>query len=379
MINEVVRADGVTDGPLPPSPSFSHPPHNLTVGEGDEATLLCGVAALHGHKVAWVHEDSQSILTVGSLVYTQSPRLSLVTDHERSALTLDPVMAGDRGWYMCQVNTDPMISARAFLQVFVQPTIIKWSGPVLEAREGTSVTLDCEVRSHPPALVTWTRSDLQPILPASRGGPDAPMLWLEREMVGGHLGEDATLECTADAHPLPTVTWTSGNRSLHHDGIKYSTSIDSMNGDAPRQSSRQRLTLSVLEVAHADFGLYGCIVENRLGRAEATIDLYEIREQVIRGPPVHHEHDRKCKHRVRTTPAFAVSRGPVQTDSPKSEDSWFGPADHVFTQSKGIRDEGSVDSATSLFDVWLEYERSGAKEVERWRILTLIIIVILSI
>ncbi|KAA0197797.1 hypothetical protein HAZT_HAZT006094 [Hyalella azteca] len=71
-------------------------------------------------KMAWVHEDSQSILTVGSLVYTQSPRLSLVTDLERSALTLDPVTAADRGWYMCQVNTDPMISARAFLQVLGQ-------------------------------------------------------------------------------------------------------------------------------------------------------------------------------------------------------------------------------------------------------------------
>ena len=69
------------------------------------------------HQLAWVHEDSQSILTVGRQVYAQISRLTLAADHHKSALTLDPVSAADRGWYMCQVNTDPMRAARAYLQV----------------------------------------------------------------------------------------------------------------------------------------------------------------------------------------------------------------------------------------------------------------------
>ena len=68
--------------------------------------------------MAWIHEDSETILSVGRQLHTHSKRLSLAADHHTSAITITPVIPEDRGWYMCQVNTDPMKSIRSYLQVY---------------------------------------------------------------------------------------------------------------------------------------------------------------------------------------------------------------------------------------------------------------------
>ena len=34
------------------APKFIHPPHNITVVEGEEATLMCGVSSMQGYKVS---------------------------------------------------------------------------------------------------------------------------------------------------------------------------------------------------------------------------------------------------------------------------------------------------------------------------------------
>jgi hypothetical protein len=69
-------------------------------------------------QVAWVRVDTQTILSIHHNVITQNPRVSLsFNDHRSWYLQIKNVHETDRGWYMCQVNTDPMRSRQGYLQV----------------------------------------------------------------------------------------------------------------------------------------------------------------------------------------------------------------------------------------------------------------------
>jgi hypothetical protein len=69
-------------------------------------------------KVAWVRVDTQTILTIHHHIITRNQRVSLSHhDKEIWRLHIDKVDENDRGWYMCQINTDPMRSQKVFLEV----------------------------------------------------------------------------------------------------------------------------------------------------------------------------------------------------------------------------------------------------------------------
>jgi neurotrimin len=69
-------------------------------------------------QVAWVRVDTQTILSIHHNVITQNPRIVLThNDHRSWYLHIREVEESDRGWYMCQVNTDPMRSRKGYLQV----------------------------------------------------------------------------------------------------------------------------------------------------------------------------------------------------------------------------------------------------------------------
>ena len=62
--------------------------------------------------------DTQTILTIHRTVITRNPRVAL--DHNGHAkwhLHITDVGEQDRGAYMCQINTDPMIFQTGYLQV----------------------------------------------------------------------------------------------------------------------------------------------------------------------------------------------------------------------------------------------------------------------
>lgn len=69
-------------------------------------------------QVAWVRVDTQTILSIHHNLITQNPRVSLTyNDHRSWYLHIRMVEEEDRGWYMCQINTDPMRSRKGYLQV----------------------------------------------------------------------------------------------------------------------------------------------------------------------------------------------------------------------------------------------------------------------
>lgn len=69
-------------------------------------------------QVAWIHIDRQMILTIHRHVISRVPRFSVSHDGQKTwLLHVANAQAEDRGYYMCQVNTNPMISQVGYLQV----------------------------------------------------------------------------------------------------------------------------------------------------------------------------------------------------------------------------------------------------------------------
>ena len=83
--------------------------------------------------MGWVYVDTQNILTVHNNVITRNPRISLKRPASNEwILQLQRVQPNDRGWYMCQINTDPMrhrsgyfeVVGKLFLKVYVRIQIL---------------------------------------------------------------------------------------------------------------------------------------------------------------------------------------------------------------------------------------------------------------
>ena len=69
-------------------------------------------------QVAWVRVDTQTILTIYNSVITRNPRISLKRPAPNEwILQLQRVQPSDRGWYMCQINTDPMRQRSGYFEV----------------------------------------------------------------------------------------------------------------------------------------------------------------------------------------------------------------------------------------------------------------------
>lgn len=99
-------------------PRFAETIPNITVTVGRDALLGCVVDNLNKYQVAWVRVDTQTILSIHHSVISQNARISLTyNDHRSWYLHIRDVEESDRGWYMCQVNTNPMRSRQGYLQV----------------------------------------------------------------------------------------------------------------------------------------------------------------------------------------------------------------------------------------------------------------------
>jgi len=69
-------------------------------------------------QVAWLRVDTQTILTIATHVITKNHRIAVThSGHRAWSLHIRETRKTDSGWYMCQVNTDPMSSITGFLEV----------------------------------------------------------------------------------------------------------------------------------------------------------------------------------------------------------------------------------------------------------------------
>lgn len=79
---------------------------------------LSGLLLLFILQVAWLRVDTQTILTIQNHVITKNHRIGITHTEKRIwQLRIRDVKESDRGWYMCQINTDPMKSQTGYLDV----------------------------------------------------------------------------------------------------------------------------------------------------------------------------------------------------------------------------------------------------------------------
>ncbi|XP_076289985.1 opioid-binding protein/cell adhesion molecule homolog isoform X3 [Lasioglossum baleicum] len=294
-------------------PNFKEPIANVTASVGREAILTCVVQDLAGYRVAWLRVDTQTILTISTHIITKNHRISVShSDHRTWFLHIREVRESDRGWYMCQINTDPMKSQTGYLEVVVPPDILDYQTSTdMVVQEGSNVTLRCAATGSPEPTITWRREDGQLILlpsgdeVATIGGSSfnitkvnrlhmgsylciasnhvppsvskrimlivhfPPMISIPNQLVGAREGQELTLDCLSEAYPKSINYWTRDKDEIVPQGGKYEPiSLES--------AYKVHMKLTINSVSPSDFGSYKCVSRNSLGDTDGSIKVYRI-------------------------------------------------------------------------------------------------------
>lgn len=303
-----------------PRPSFSEPINNITVSKGRDITFTCVVKHLEKYKVGWVKADTKAIQAIHHQVVTHNPRVS-VTYRDKTTwnLHIRNVQEDDRGLYMCQVNTDPMIAEMAHLEVVVPPEIVDnaTSGETT-VEEGHSVTLTCKARGFPQPVVSWKRegstkivlrdqgnkkvvttegeelhltrvkrSDMGAYLCIAKNGipPSvskrimlrvtfSPLLEVPVHMIGSPIGKEVTIRCRVESSPKAVTTWRKDpEEQMIISSRKYNVSEEHEGFYVTHMS------LTIRNFTREDATTYKCVASNSLGNSDSSVQVYEIQPQ----------------------------------------------------------------------------------------------------
>ncbi|XP_037080481.1 protein amalgam-like [Pollicipes pollicipes] len=144
------------------SPKFAAAIGTQNVVAGRSVSLTCVVQDLGPYQVAWVHLERQMILSIHDKVITSISRFRLVPEDPQTwVLHISDVQSSDGGYYMCQVNTVPLMSQVGFLNVLEPPHIVDENSTksTVSVRTRENVTLTCAARGVPTPTIKWVRED----------------------------------------------------------------------------------------------------------------------------------------------------------------------------------------------------------------------------
>ncbi|XP_064474483.1 lachesin-like isoform X2 [Ornithodoros turicata] len=290
---------------------------NVTVALGREATLECVIDNLGKFKVAWMKVDSETLLTYDRHTIVNDVRLRVTHNNERQwFLHLRDVGPKDKGFYMCQINTEPMMFETGFLDVLVPPRILdQGTSSDTTVDEGSKVSLQCRADGYPKPTIMWRREDGREInlerysgrrnsvmtvedeflnisqvsredigaylCIARNGVPPSvskrimlhvnfrPKIRVSEQLVGAAVGTSVFLECLVEASPRPLTSWIRGDGMILIDTKKYRSTEDC-------DSYRYRMRLQINDLQKTDYGHYKCHAKNTFGEKEGFIRLHGI-------------------------------------------------------------------------------------------------------
>ncbi|KDR09777.1 hypothetical protein L798_00269, partial [Zootermopsis nevadensis] len=210
--------------------------------------------------VAWLRVDTQTILTIASHVITKNHRIGVThSDHRTWYLHVRDVRESDRGWYMCQINTDPMKSQIGYLEVV---EVLVHQGEELSQVPALFGVILTFLRVAYPSLIHLKCRPISTRVHCSFEMtavfknemilyklPQLEKCLLNTDMVVRE-GTNVTLRCAATGSPQPTVTWRrEGGESIPM-------------GAGQEVASVEGAVFNITRVNRLHMGAYLCIATN---------------------------------------------------------------------------------------------------------------------
>ncbi|XP_076236033.1 lachesin [Calliopsis andreniformis] len=324
-----------TNRTLPDFPSFTAPIGNVTAAIGKEAILPCTIRKLGNYKVAWLRMEDWAILAMDQRTVTHSDRFfvtlenakvknqSLSREEEEATLRLHirQLREADRGCYMCQVNTNPMLSQLGCVDVLVPPDILSYgtSKGEVSVLEGENATLSCNASGRPPPRVLWRREKSgfilmrglhDPLISVdSQSGEKLELTRVDRRQMGAYLciarnevppavskrvylrvnfppsakvsneilssplNTDVSLTCLIEAYPKTFNLWKRKGQVIMNGG-RYELN----ERGHPDEEWKTTIELKIRRLEKTDLGEYTCSATSSMGKAEATIRVHVIEQ-----------------------------------------------------------------------------------------------------
>jgi len=152
------KEGGSSDNLIPAAklkqPSIATIPQTYRVPVGGDAELECKLLNLGDSVQLW--KNGTRVISVGTLQVRNDPRI----ERSEEKLLIRRVTVWDTGTYTCEVEADmeEQTTVAHFLQVLEAPTIIGVPGPEsMRVRAGTTVSINCKADGHPDPNITWTK------------------------------------------------------------------------------------------------------------------------------------------------------------------------------------------------------------------------------
>ncbi|XP_055547423.1 lachesin-like isoform X2 [Wyeomyia smithii] len=272
--------------------------------------MTCTVHDLYKYKVAWLRVDTQTILTIETLVITKSERITITHTEQRIwQLRIKDIKESDKGWYMCQINTDPMKSQMGYLNVVVPPDILDHqTSQDMTVSEGSNVSLTCVATGVPEPAIVWKRAGEKALAMMENSGITthdgsvlnifnvqrhnagayhciasngvsptvskrimvtvdfAPIVRVPIRQYTAEIGQRVSLECFTESHPDPITYWQRGKGEIILPGVSE-----------VKQFSENVYRVAMQIVVHlqrnSDFGIYKCVAKNELGVSEEAVKI----------------------------------------------------------------------------------------------------------
>ncbi|XP_067585037.1 hemicentin-1 isoform X1 [Pseudorca crassidens] len=264
-------------------------PENLTVVVNNFISLTCEVSGFPPPDLSWLKNEQPIKLNTNALIVPGGRTLQIIR-----------AKVSDGGEYTCiAINQAGESKKKVALTVYVPPSIKDHGSEslsVVNVREGTSVSLECESNAVPPPVITWykngrmlTESTQREILADGQmlhitkaevsdtgqyvcrainvAGRDDKNFHLnvyvppsiegpEKEVIVETISNPVTLTCDATGIPPPMIAWLKNHKPIENSD---SLEVHILSGGSKLQIARSQ---------HSDSGNYTCIASNMEGKAQ---------------------------------------------------------------------------------------------------------------
>ncbi|XP_011503843.1 PREDICTED: lachesin isoform X2 [Ceratosolen solmsi marchali] len=276
-------------------PKFIAPVENQTAAIGREVTFSCSVSNIGKFKVGWLRASDKMIISLHTKTVIQNDRIaikyepifipkkklvsnnySVNEDSQKSndvvngtwRLIIRQLKETDRGCYMCQINTSPMISQLGCLDILDGINFIPV--PIFNSSNLELYRID---RKQMGTYLCIASNDVHPAVSkrVTLSVNFLPNIQALNQLLGAPLGTDVILECNVEAYPNTVNYWFKNPNGMLLDGSKYSI-------EEKRDGYKVAMRLTIKRFHKEDIGSYSCISSNSLGKVEGISRLYKIGE-----------------------------------------------------------------------------------------------------